>query len=107
MLLRYFGMQLGEPFDVRLVENRFMPGNLRPHVPAPIERVFGDDGFRNAPGIVAIVAIAIVEQTANRRMWIHFSVDAPRVGIQKKLLWMEAMTFSRRPSSVCAKPITL
>src|SRR5713101_3235986 len=63
-LRRHFRVMGGEAFDVRLVNQRLVPGNARRRVVAPGERRIDDDTLRYAGGAVGLVDGEIVLRIA-------------------------------------------
>jgi hypothetical protein len=54
-LLRHLGVEHREPLDVRLVDDRLVPGDAWAAVALPVERGVDHHALRHAPGAVLVV----------------------------------------------------
>ena len=104
-------MQLGEAFDVRLIDDRAVPGHAAaPVFAAPLEVGIDDDGFRHEGRAVALVEGEVVALGADR-VAEHGGIPGQQAGmgarirVEQQLVWIEAMTLLGRVRPVGAKPI--
>ncbi len=88
-------MALGQPLDVRLVDDRLVPGEVRLLVPLPIERGVDHDALGHAPGIIFLVLgeiglLAPHLVGEDRRVPVDLSGERLRIGIDQQLGRIEA-----------------
>ena len=105
------GMQLGEAFDVSLVDDRAVPGHAAaPIFAAPLEVRIDHDRLRRKGRAVALVEGEVVALGA-KRVAEHRGIPGQRSGmgerirVEQQLVWIEAMTLVGNVRPVGAKPV--
>ena len=110
-LLVDLGVQLGEAFDMRLVDDGGFPRNVSaPILAVPIEVWIDDDGLRDEGRAVALVEGQVVAVGANRvpehcGIPRQFSRMRARVRVEQQLVGIEPVASLRLIGAVNAKAI--
>ncbi len=109
-LLRHVGMQLGEPLDVRLVDDRLVVGHVEPAVALPVEVRAGDHAERHVRAGVLVVARlrTLFEVVAeHRRVPVDLTVGGLGVGVEQQLGGVAAQPLLRVVGPVHAVAVAL
>ena len=89
-LFRDSGMAPGQPFDVRLVDDRLVPRPARIAVGAPVEKRIDDHRLRHEYGAVGLVGEECVVP-------LHLAIDGFAVRIEQQFCRVAAMSRVRFP----------
>ena len=104
---------LRQALDVGLVDDGVFPGDAGSHfAPAPVEGLIDHDGFRHAARIVAPVEREILARAAGAIAEMRIapyqpSGKPPRIGVEQKLVGVEAVALLRRVGAVNAIAVEL
>ncbi len=109
--LVHLGMQLGEAFDVRFIDDRVVPGDAAPMVFAvPVEVGIDDRALRHERRAVALVEGQVVSFRADRiaehgRVPDELAGVSARVRVEQELVRIEAVSGLGLERPVGAKPV--
>ena len=104
---------LREPLDMGFIDDGVFPGNAGPQfAPAPVEGFIDHDGFGHAARIVAPVERKIFAGAAGAITEMRIAPyqppgEPPRIGVEQKLVRVEAVTLLRRIGAVNAIAVKL
>ena len=111
-LLGNAGMQLGQRFDMRLIDHRLGQGGQRRAVALPIEIIVHHHRFRHGKGIVTGVKGQIPARRSDPVSHQRIRPTQPprqplAVGVQHHLVRVEPVTFGRTIGALRAKAVQL
>ena len=108
-LLGHVGVQLGEPLDVDLVEDRVGHRPARSAVIAPVELLSHQHRARHVRRRIVFVGTTRVigRMTEDRRVPLHLAGDRAGIRVEQQLRGIAASARSRVPRAVHAKAVAL
>src|SRR3712207_7381427 len=75
------GVQLGEPLDVRLVDERLVVGDRQPPVTLPVEERVDDHALGHVRrGVLVVAAVLVAEVVAEQRL-VPLDLAGGRLGV--------------------------
>ena len=109
LLLRHVRVQLGEPLDVRLVDEGLVVGDVEAAVALPVEERVDDHAVGHVRrGVVVVARVLVAEVVAEQRL-VPVDLAAGRlgVGVEEQLVGVAAQALGGVPRAVDAVAVAL
>ncbi len=108
-LLGDVGVELGQPLDVGLVDDRLVVGDVRAPVTLPVEERVDHDAVRHVrPGVVVVARVRVAEVVAEQGLVpVDLAAGCLGVGVEEQLVGVAPQPAGRVPRTVDAVAVAL